>query len=67
MWCVYCSSPDTKVVDSAKTASKVIRARACQSCRRQFLTEEIYRPEAQTPLKSQLYKFRNCKKGKERL
>lgn len=66
MWCVYCGSPDTKVTNVGKAASKVIRARVCQSCRTQFLTEEIYRPEKQTALKTQLYKLRDYK-GKERL
>ena len=40
MRCVYCGSPDTKVIDTAKASKRTLRERTCQKCGKWFCTEE---------------------------
>jgi len=49
MWCPFCSSDDTRVIDSrmADGGSTVRRRRECQSCQERFTTFE--RPQLRLP------------------
>lgn len=40
MWCISCGCDKTKVTDSAKTKTSVLRERACLRCGIVFYTEE---------------------------
>ena len=62
MRCVYCGGDKTKVVNTTKTETKVLRERKCLSCRRDFWTKETSTPEEQSDLRRELYLVREIKK-----
>lgn len=66
MQCLYCSSSDTKVTDSVKTGKKILRERTCQSCHKQFYTEETRAITDQIAIRNQLHITRDINRKKER-
>ena len=57
MECIYCKG-DTKIVGSVKDKSRVIRKRKCESCGKDFYTEELANPKAYNALR---YKYNNIR------
>lgn len=67
MRCMYCGSPETKVVESVKTGKRTIRERVCQCCGKWFCTEETAADiSRQYILRSELWKIRKLNKKKKR-
>ena len=60
MECIYCKG-DTKVIGSARENSRVIRHRKCDSCGKDFYTEEKAHEKAYSTLRYEYNKLRDTR------